>query len=249
MPSLYRVIKDPKIVDTSVREIELRQNFSEGYAENQEDPAIQMQMEHTRQECGKLLARAQADADHIIAQSKEEAISIKEEAYEQGRKEGFEAGYEKGFQAGQEVVEELQEQKKRTIAQLLAAYNSIYEETEESLINLALEIARKIINKKVELDDELIFSIAKNALREAHAAEMYILFVSPDDLAKSLEYKSELQSYIPEGASLQVIADGDLAKGNCRVETNLGYTDGTIEQQFKELRALFSQIVPEQGDA
>lgn len=236
MRSSSKIIKDQGLEELEVFELEVRTDFGQKEEpETPHDPERELLQQQTLAQCQALLEKAQQEAGEIIAQAQAEQEQIREAAREQGYQEGYEAGYQDGYRAGEAEAQKLVEEKAQLVAQVQEAHRRLYLEAEENMVRLALEIAEKVLHKQVELDPQGVLEVAKATLQEAHAGETYFLYVNPENLETAQKAKEDLAGQIPPGASLQIIADGEIAPGGCRVETELGITDGTLESQLAQL--------------
>ncbi|WP_227767248.1 FliH/SctL family protein [Zhaonella formicivorans] len=243
MPSSSKVLKGAQITDYTPREIEVRSEFSD-IDQLEYDPVVQAKLQWALAESERILSAARAKAQDIFAEAAREKEQIKAEAYREGKEEGYQTGYREGYAAGQAQVNELVEKKAEVLRELQSAQRRLFQEAEESLVALSLEIAQKILSKQVELDPSVVLEVAKTTLREAHAGDTYFLYVNPRDLRIAKEYKEQLAAQIPAGASLQVIADAEIGEGGCRVESEAGFTDGTLESQLAEVAKLLKASIP-----
>jgi flagellar assembly protein FliH len=237
MPLSSNVLKGVKVLVEKPKVLSLKDTdaFLEP-AEKDLDPAIEKQLKWARREAEAILAKAKEEAVGILAKAREQGENLKKLAYEEGKEAGFQAGYDDGLSRGQAEIEELCQQKKTVIKDLQETQQKIYRESEEVLVRLAFTIAEQVIKKQVELDPTTVNEVVKSVLKEAHAGKSYLLFVNPQNLEEVLRIKEELMPFIPPGATLQVLADPEVTCGGCRLETDLGFTDGTIESQLTEIK-------------
>lgn len=238
MPLSFKVLKSVHLADAAPRELEVRHEFRQMDKLDDQDPAVQAQLDWARTQGARLIEEARGQAAGILSQAAVEKEQVKNEAYAQGMQEGYQDGYRQGLQAGQAVIDKINAQKQSELARLQETYARLFAESEQAMVTLSLEMARKIIGKQVELDPTVIVQVAKTVLREAHAGESYIVFVNPSDLQTAKDFSDELGMHIPAGATLQILPDADITQGGCRVETEVGSTDGTIEGQLAELRKI-----------
>jgi len=240
MPLSSKVLKRVNIVGSQPKEISLRNDFIEQPKEEEMDPAALKYLNWAKQEAQALISKAQSEAEEILIKAQTEGESIKAQALEEGKKSGYEAGYQAGYEEGlrkyQILMDELNRQKRAVIEELKQTQQKIYQDNEQAMVALAYKIAEKIIRKQVELDRTVITGIVKNVLKEARAGESYLIFVNPADMESVSQAKNELLALLPPGATLQLLADPDISPGGCRLETNLGFTDGTIENQLAEVK-------------
>lgn len=176
-----------------------------------------------------LLSAAQEKAAELIAQAEARADEIRAAA----RREGEAAGREQGksdllpalvafADAGQSLIifEE----------QLIARYAP-------HLVQLALDIAEKIIGRAVAADAAIVASVLERAKAEVGYAKQLRICLHPDDLKVLEELRPDLlNAEGANGRTLEVVEARDLSRGGCRLETEAGIVDATIPTQLDEMR-------------
>lgn len=182
------------------------------------------QYEQYRQETDMLLANARAEAE-----------KIQQRAYHEGFAQGEAAGRKLAMQKIEPVLralntllESLSEERKRVI-----------EQYESDLIKLAFSIALRLIHREIELSQDVIVGIAAAALTKVVKANKVKILVSPFDL-------EILQQHVAEGdvdgewlpSNLKVESDFNITRGGCRVLTDSGEIDATIESQIHQLKTI-----------
>lgn len=239
MPSSSKILKGVEVLKGKPRVIELRNTFPQ-LQDQDVDPAIAKQLRWLEKEAEAITRKAEAEAVEILAKAQAEGESLKAKAYEEGKQAGYQDGYQEGYREalakGEAEIAELSQQKRAVIDEVIRIHQQIFKDNERTMIGLAFAIAEKVIKKQVELDPKVTCEIAKHILQEAQAGESYLLFVNPVNLDELLRAKEELVPFLPPGATLRVLADPEITAGGCRLETNLGFTDGTIESQLAEVK-------------
>lgn len=158
---------------------------------------------------------------NIVSRAQAEAVSIKEAARQEG--------YQEGINQAAKDVEELR-------VKFEEFYNykeEVYERVSGCIMDIALEIAKKIINKEIETDKEATLSIIKGAVEEVNKTENKItLKVMPKDVEIVRDKVPEIfeGNYIE--AKISVIPDPSIKEGGVIVETSNGLIDATIETQI-----------------
>jgi flagellar assembly protein FliH len=180
-----------------------------------------------------MLGAAQEKAQELIAQAEAEAEQIRESARQQGTAEG-------------------REEVKRSMLPSLVAFADagqsliVFEEKlialyEPHLVQLALEIAEKVIGRVVDVDEQVITSVLERARAEVTDAKQLRVFLHPDDLEVIREMRPDLiRMENGGGRTIEVLAALDIGRGGCRLESESGIIDATIPAQLDEIqRQLF----------
>lgn len=193
-----------------------------------------------RQEAARLLAEVRREGEDILAAARGEAEKIKEQAYA----EGFQKGYREAVAKAQAEAGEIRSQAKELLAQARRLKAEIIQESEEELVSLALALAEKIIQHQIEVNPETIRALAREVCRRVYQSEKIYFFVHPDDVPTLQAHKEELKREFGQAVEMRVIGDMAVARGGCRVETEKGEIDATVEGQFAALRAALAPLFP-----
>ncbi|MBN2654438.1 MAG: hypothetical protein JXR79_04920 [Nitrospirae bacterium] len=155
-------------------------------------------------------------------------------------------GYEKGYQTGLDAAKNDAEQslQKRlseldSIISELSKYKSRkIKEVSEQIISLALDIAKKVIQKEIESDKDIVLFVALNAMKKVSEREENItLKVSPIDYEVIISASSTLKD--ASGVKDIVIEpDDSISPGGCYIITERGEIDARIEEQIKEVEGV-----------
>ena len=158
---------------------------------------------------------------NIVSRAQKDAESIKDVA----KKEGYEAGIE----LAQKDLEAL----KSKFAEFFNYKEEVYEKVSECILDIAVEISRKIINKNIEADREYILPIIKGVVEEINKTENKItLKVMPKDVEIVRDKITDIFSGNYFEAKISVVPDNDVKNGGVIVETSNGLIDASIETQL-----------------
>jgi len=160
-----------------------------------------------------------------------ELLAIEREAYEKG----FSAGEKAGFELGRQKAEKLFQSLQGVLDELTTFKESLYEEVEKEVIELALLIARKIIHHDVESDRESVMRSVRRAMKVAATSGEITIKVNPRDMEVMLRYKDELARFGVGVKGVRIEGDESVGKGGCFIETNYGVVDATVEGLLAEI--------------
>lgn len=249
MSSSYKIIKSAEVQDDFWQVLPLRAkeelsrikncvNKTGDAGENLQAWAL-AQAEET-------IRRASLTADEIICQSQLDSEQIKKMAYQdgfqQGSREGYDRGYREGMAKAGEEAEVIRAKANEVLIQAEKVRREKLEMLEQEIVDLAVEIAEKLLSAQLTLDKEVILNIAAESLRLVADRHSVVLFVSPDELELVESKKDELKSLLPARAQLQVIADAAIQPGGCRIDTGQGWVDATMETRREALlKALYAK--------
>lgn len=191
-----------------------------------------------------MLVRAQRQAEELIAAAQQEGEELKKkmqaEGFAAGRKEGVAKGMDEGRKTGHQAA--LTEHK----AQLVQAINTLgaaMKQVEGSrkqlesdalteVVKLAAAVARRVTKRQGMLDEQVVVENLRDAMKlVVHAADVRVA-VHPVQKKVVTEAMGELKIEWPALEHAEVVEDGGLAPGGCRVFTMHGRVDADLEGQL-----------------
>lgn len=177
-------------------------------------------------------AFAMADPGEIQAREIE-LPSLSTERLQAIEREAFQAGYANGERAAQaEGARQLAlttRQLAATIDEISALRLGVMRRAERELIHLAVAMAQRIVRREMNIDPDLLLVIARVAIDRLGERAAAVVHLHPDDhavLAKST---------VEAAATLELVADPDVPRGGCRIQSAFGEVDAGIEAQMREL--------------
>jgi flagellar assembly protein FliH len=157
------------------------------------------------------------------------------EAYERGRHDGEKALSEQLLQQRGELLE-LQQ---GVLDAMRAAVPQIIQQTEQQLLDVALEAARKVV-AGLPISPELIEAVVREALTEVEDGAEITIHLHADDLALLRKHQSPVLKGLPETGPLRFVNSGEVARGGCLVQTRFGLLDARRETKLEQMRESLS---------
>ena len=117
-------------------------------------------------------------------------------------------------------------------AQLRALQAEIVKESEQQLMELAMDIARKVLMQEIQAQRYEIDPIVKEALSRVGPRREVVVHLNPGDLTRCTE--ARIQDGESEG-ELQFVADASVLPAHCRIETPQGTVQSTPEAHLESL--------------
>lgn len=175
------------------------------------------------------------DERNMVSRAQEEANSIREQAVKEGHRIGLENA-------------------QKDIDSLIEAIKGFYSYKEEMfsmisphILEISVEIAKKIINKEIEQDKEALFSLIKSALGDTFKTENRITVkVSPQDAVTVKENLPAFLSADSIEAKIKVVPDDSISSGGAIILTENGIIDATIDTGLSILEQAFKKMQQEQ---
>ena len=172
------------------------------------------------------------------------------EALRQARQSGYQDGYRDGLVALEGFKQSFAHQATLQVGQLVKSIggqlDAMQQEMAEALAATALSLARQIVRSEITARPQSVAAVAQEALETLMLSARHItLRVHPDDQPLVAEGAGELLA--ARGARL--VADAEVARGGCIVESNIGLVDASIETRWRRAAAAIGRDEPWQPAA
>jgi flagellar assembly protein FliH len=190
-------------------------------------------------EARNIIQEAEASAGTTIEEAKSRSQDIFRQARERGRSDGADevrGQAERRYQASAQMLSSFIEQMKKREAELMQSLSP-------RLADLAIELAEKIIHKKLEQDSSPVARQAEWAIAKILEREKLLIRVNPSDEESMKEHKTTLTEMFDGIDKIEVIADTDVERGGCIVETDLIKVDAQPHTQLKAARNLLEDEI------
>ena len=156
-------------------------------------------------------------------------------------KMAYERGFMQGEKAGLETAEQKTEALMRRYVESILEVNklraTLYTQVEREVVKLAVEVAKKIVHREIQLDQEIIQTLVRVALTHVAEKSAVTVHLSPLDYNYLLEQRAELSQTV--GRDISLLADKSIERGGCLIQTECGDIDARIEEKFREVEHAF----------
>ena len=137
----------------------------------------------------------------------------------------------------------------KKVAEVIGEFSNKRDEyfrtVESEVVQLALSIARKILQRETELDPTLLSALVKIAVNRMQCGSAIRIRVAPENAELWRRYGHSNG----EPARWEIVADGALDPGDCIVETELGTASFGFEAQLRDVEESFMQLLAHRPDA
>ena len=161
----------------------------------------------------------------------------------------FESGFRQGEKAGGEIAEKKMEAVMRrygdSIQELGKAKSGLYCQVEREVVRLAVEVAKKIVHREIQVDPEIVQTLVRVALDHAAERSVTTIRVSPIDHKFLVEKHPGWEKEADGGREVVLIADKGIERGGCLLQTDCGEIDARIEEKFREVERAFFEGCPQ----
>lgn len=176
-----------------------------------------------------LLIAAQEKAQRIIEEAETQAARLRQEILNENTAQGRE-------EAKSELLPALVAFADAGQA-LIVFEDQLVSRYTPHIVELALEIAEKLVGKAVEEDPEIVASVLDRAKQEIVDAKQVRIWLHPTDFKVLSELRPDLVKPGNElGRTIEIAASETVARGGCRLETESGLVDATMPTQIEEMR-------------
>ncbi|MEP7305670.1 MAG: FliH/SctL family protein [Acidobacteriota bacterium] len=150
-------------------------------------------------------------------------------------RDAFAKGYQQGERAGAEAAGA---QARGLLGRLAGAIDEVsstrqamIRRTEQQVVELAMAIAKQMLQRELNVDRGLLLGMARVALDRLGDHEVATVRLHPDDYA-IVDRSPDRAS---AGDQLTVVADSSVERGGCLVQCDAGLMKVGLESQFAEL--------------
>lgn len=158
---------------------------------------------------------------------------------------GYQAGYRDGLVALESFKQTFAQQMAAQLGQLAVAFDEAFialeGELAQSVARVATGLARQVVRSELAVRPDLVAQVATDAVNAVLLSARHIrVFVHPDDLALVRDGAGEALT----ARSAQLLADATLARGGCRIESDLGQIDARVEVRWEQAASALGQNLP-----
>jgi flagellar assembly protein FliH len=144
-------------------------------------------------------------------------------------KQAFEQGYAEGERMGKQMAEAMVEtickRYEKGLADLAAAHKEMLQAMEEQTVRLSLEIARKIVQRELTMDQDLVTALAAVALKRVAGHQSIVLRISRSD------FEGVREAIAAVNPAVTTKEDPVLERGDFVIETAQTHLDGRVSSQ------------------
>lgn len=186
------------------------------------------------------------DASKAVADLQTELQKARKEGYEAGYRDGFIAGQNEGYQQGiadaEQKFREQQIQQHQYTQHLLnklaeairGELSAFFNRAEEAVTELALEIARKVVEVEVKTNPEVVRKAVAQAIEELKGGNITVR-LNPEDF--SLFGNDLSLMNLGEGVSVRFVPDESVERGGVVAESEQGFVDLQPQTKLALLQA------------
>ena len=171
------------------------------------------------------------DDRNLVSRAQEEAENIKKSA--------FEEGYRKGMEQANADMEAF----RNCFSEFMNAPKNVFEYIAPDILEISVDIAKKIIKKEVESDPQVLVNTIVDVLKTVSKSEPKInIRVKPQAVQFIKDTLPNITYEYGIDAKVNIIADPSIEEGGCIFQTNNGIVDASIDTQLEIIKKAIEGI-------
>lgn len=200
------------------------------------DPLQQLknEQEAVRRETEAMLVRAEAEKKRI-----------EEEAFQKG----FARGEAEGLKAGEKAFADKIKEAARLIRSVEDERDLVHRQYEKDLLSLIKIMVERLVGHEVSVNPQVIVDCLQRAMKYVVEDSMVKVHLHGDDLQHIKQMGLEDPSLLQGARRIELIEDPAVARGGCRLQTDFGEIDATLDNCREKLFAIVDQAFLEAFDA
>jgi len=155
---------------------------------------------------------------------------------DQEKQKGYEQGYQAGHEKGLEEATRVLQQFDQAIKDAVAQRESILEEARERVLDLIVDISRRVTFDSLEIDPETTLDMINGVINTLSDRSRLKIRVNPNHLPI---VEQNIERFLKGSATIKEIAieaDPRVRYGGCFIETPSGDIDARLESQFEVIK-------------
>ena len=187
-------------------------------------------------EAAIILNEAYDEANAIVDKAIQQSNQIKEES----RQEGIELGRQEGLAAAAAEIEQLKEQllqeQEEYKNQLIREQEEVYSGLEPRFAEVVCDLVERLTGVVVKQNKDIIMYLINNAMKDIDNAHSFVIYLSEDDYPYVEENKDKIYGVMNPNISVELYQDAKLSKNQCKIETENGLVDLSLNLQLQQLQ-------------
>lgn len=206
-------------------------------------------IESAKMEAEQILQSAREKQDELMKQLEHErSLWIEERALlvEEAKREGYVEGREIGRNEALAEYEDIISHSRSIVDRSQKDYIEKIESAEETILQLSLKVAEKVMATKLTENPHDFLHIVKQVLKEVKEYENIKIHVHPTKYELVLNQKNELMSILTNETDLFIYANEEAEENSCYIESPYGRIDASIDTQLVELKQQLIELLGEE---
>lgn len=157
--------------------------------------------------------------------------------------DAFQRGREEGAASVESRLDETLQAMTLALEEVNRLRESVARNSGKDMLRMVMAISEQVIRTSLDVQPEIVLGVIENALRASVQADNYRIRVSQQDLELVNQQKPLFLASISGLKNISIDADPTITAGGCRVESDFGDVDATIETQLEEIHKALVGVV------
>jgi flagellar assembly protein FliH len=188
-------------------------------------------VEDAKDEANRILEEARTRADQMLLEANEKAKALYEEQKDIGYKDGTAAGE-------QELSRRLADMEATNNSrqmELEGEYQQKLGSMESDLVDAIIQVFDKVFHIQFEEKQDILLHLINDTLYSIEPGKHFRILVSEEDFQYVEDHLSELREQLGKEVTLEVTRDPKMSKSECRIETETGIYDCSMDLELDGL--------------
>lgn len=208
-------------------------DVAENQPEHKEEPEIDLfdienidfEQRQERRRGSRRRGYRRIDDRNLVSRAQEESENIKKSAFEEGYRNGLE-------KSGEDMALFREE-----LLKFMSARKDVFEYIAPDIMEISVNIARKIIKKELESDPQIIINTIIDVLKTVSKSEPKVTIrVKPQSVQFIKDTIPNITYQYGVDAKINIVADPTMEEGGCVFQTNNGIVDASIDTQLEIIK-------------
>jgi flagellar assembly protein FliH len=197
------------------------------------------------QQAASILEAAQQQCQQMIRESTAKGLAEGQaKGYAQGLKDGREQGKAQTIQEWTDKLEQMHQAWSDVAGQWDALRRQMESEARQTVLQLAVMIAERVVHRVVEVDDGVIVDQVAAALGHVLRPLDPTVRIHPDDRPALQEALPQLLAEFNQFQHVHLVDDDAVARGGCVVTYGQGAIDAQLDTQMQRILDL---LIPDES--
>lgn len=206
------------------------------------EESAQKILQQAAQQAEEIRRQAMQEVELWWEQKRTEAETLFQNVHEEASSAGHLAGYEAGKQQAYEEESNAVGQARTVLESAFAEKQRIVAEAEPFLVELSIEVAKKVIAAELAQAPEKVLEIVKRVMSRSRVHGHITVCVNHKHFDFVQEHRAQLLELLDGQAELSIYPDYTVQDDGCVIRTPLGSVDARIDTQLTEIRQALLEI-------
>lgn len=191
--------------------------------------------------------QAQKELDEWRQEEEQRFFASLEEAKQKGYEEGYHEGIQNGLQEAEQQYKEQLQQASDVLQQAYEEKLHLIQEAEPFVIELSMEIAKKILQQELKEHPDSLLHIVRQSLATVYESSSISIGVAPSDFAFVQKQREQLLAVVDGQVEIKIFPDYSVQQGGCLIRTSYGSIDARIDVQLSEIKKALLSLCQEEA--